>query len=169
MNCLCLVLFCIIFSISLAVNDYNYYNLTCETSASKTVKVNVCECTKKKIFLDFTVSRPLNFSMTIKFYQKRGKKMFEVFKTPLIDWCKMMDGRSQAARFQKFVLKTLQASVPNFFQKCPYQGKFTLFNISSPRDVVEIFPLGHIKLSTTISDLTEKNIVTFSFFLEVFK
>ena len=65
MNCLCLVLFCIIFSISLAVNDYNYYNLTCETSASKTVKVNVCECTKKKIFLDFTVSRPLNFSVCL--------------------------------------------------------------------------------------------------------
>ncbi|KAL7049631.1 hypothetical protein ACKWTF_003799 [Chironomus riparius] len=107
--------------------------------------------------------------MTIKFHHKRGNKLFEIFKTPLIDWCKMMDGRYQAANFQKFVVKSLQASAPNFYQKCPYQGKYTLFNVTSSKDVVEIFPIGSFKLSIRISDIKEKNIVTFSFYSDVFK
>lgn len=107
--------------------------------------------------------------MTLKFHHKRGNKYFEIFKTPLIDWCKMIDGRYQAANFQKFVMKSLQASVPHFFQKCPYQGQYSLFNITSPKDVVEIFPLGSFRLSLRVSDLTEKNIATFSFLTDVFK
>ena len=107
--------------------------------------------------------------MTIKFYHKRGNKYFEIFKTPLIDWCKMADKRYQGANFQKFIMKSLQASVPHFFQKCPFQGKYSLFNITSSKDVVEIFPLGAFKLTLRVSDLTEKNILTVTFHTDVFK
>ena len=63
MNSQNLVLFSFLIVDVFAVNDYIYYNLTCDASASKTVELNVCECTKKKIFIDFTVTRPLNWSV----------------------------------------------------------------------------------------------------------
>lgn len=105
----------------------------------------------------------------IKFYVKRGTKFFEVFKSPSIDWCKVVEGKSRAMNFQKLLLKSIQTSAPALIHPCPYEGKYSVLNISSPKDVVEIIPVGSFKLHIRVSDKIDKNFANFNLSFEVFK
>ena len=105
----------------------------------------------------------------LKFFIKRGNKFFEIFKSPPIDWCKMVTNKSRAMNFQKVLIKSLQTSAPSLIHPCPYAGKYSALNISAPKDIVEFFPIGTFRLNLKIYDSVDNNIVTFNLNFEVFK
>ncbi|KAL7049629.1 hypothetical protein ACKWTF_003797 [Chironomus riparius] len=168
-NQILIVYYFTFWNLTFAVNDIEYLNLTCEASALKTIEFHVCECYKRLISLDFSVTRPVNnWKVDMKFFLKRGNKFFEIFKTPPIDWCKIVGGKSRALSFQKILLKSLQSSAAKFIHPCPYQGKYTAFNITAPKDVIEIFPTGSFKLNLKIYDTIDSDIANFNLRYDIF-
>ena len=81
----------------------------------------------------------------------------------------MMEGQTKVFNFQKLIIKTLQKSAPGFFHQCPYEGKQSILNVSSPKDVVEILPVGTFKVIFKAFDIDDKNIFTISVYSNVFK
>jgi hypothetical protein len=107
--------------------------------------------------------------MNLKFFLKRNNKFFEVFKTPSIDWCKIVGGKSRALSFQKMLLKTLQSSAAKFIHACPYQGVYTAYNISPSKDIIEIYPPGYFKMNALVYDSIDSKIAYFNASFEVTK
>lgn len=110
-----------------------------------------------------------NFQVLLKMSYKKDKTFKDVFKTPPIDWCKMMATKSDGTTFQKIFVKTVRLGAPNFAHLCPYEGVHEVFNGTVPKDVIQIFPVGHYRQHVTFADKIDKNIFTFTWFFRVFQ
>ena len=63
------IIYCTFFILTLAVNDFEFRNFSCEASALNTIEIRVCECKKKTISLDLTISRPMsNWNVNNKYF-----------------------------------------------------------------------------------------------------
>ena len=81
----------------------------------------------------------------------------------------MVSNTSRVMNFQKVFLKALQASAPSVIHPCPYEGKYSLFNVSVPKGYIEILPIGTFRLNIRAFNKVDNNIITFVLDFEVFK
>lgn len=107
--------------------------------------------------------------MSIKFFNFRLGTYTEVFKSPDIDFCKMVDSKWRIVNFQKFLIETLRLSAPQFFHGCPYFGVHDMPNIKPTKQFIEIFPVGIFRLIVRFYDKSDASIVTFNLTFEILK
>ena len=106
--------------------------------------------------------------MDFKLFVKRGNKFFEIFKTPPIEWCRIVGGKTHMFSIQKIMLKSLQSSAAKLIHACPYQGVYKAYNISISKDSVQIIPTGFFKVNIKIHDAIDSNIAFFNASVEIF-
>ncbi|KAL7049633.1 hypothetical protein ACKWTF_003801 [Chironomus riparius] len=169
MNFMILLIFCSLFYYAQNINDFEFTNITC-SAALEYVEVHVCAKKGRQVSVDVSFLKPVsNFKANIKFFLKRNNKRSEIFKAPPIEWCKMVDGKSQATSFQKLLIKSIQISSPKFIHPCPYEGRHSILNATAPKDVVEIVPTGLFEVRLRFFDKVENNILSINVSADVFK
>lgn len=69
-----------------------------------------------------------------------------MFKSPVIDWCDLMGGKSKAVSFLKMFITGVKASAPQFFHECPYQDLQGAKNFTLLKSFMSFYPSGLFKL-----------------------
>lgn len=77
----------------------------------------------------------------LEFERKNSKGKFETaYKSPKIDWCGLMAGKSLANRFLKSILDQVKDTMISLFHPCPFENDFALINATLGRELLIIFP-----------------------------
>lgn len=108
--------------------------------------------------------------MNIEFERINSKGKFETsYKSPKIDWCGLMAGKSLANRFVKTILDQMKDKLPSFFHPCPFDGYFALLNATFGKELLVIFPPHVFRLIVKIrnTEPSAKVLVNFALVAEV--
>lgn len=88
--------------------------------------------------------------MRFQIYQQKNEKYEQIFKFPPINWCNLNDNKAKLFGFQKLFVKAFKYKAGGFFHTCPFEGKHSLLNLTASRDVIDILPLGKMRLIATL-------------------
>lgn len=120
-----------------------------------TVDLFFIKC-KKKIKNSFK----LMFQAKIDFYKIINGKSRTLFKTPIVDWCQLLDGGTNNNFLIRMLITTMKAYTPEFIHNCPYSGAHNIRNTTVLKNLVAILPNGVFKLIVSLST-TETVILQF--------
>lgn len=98
---------------------------------------------------------------------KQDDEFRQIFKAPKSEWCAMMSGKKNNNRLLKGLIEALKEKAPHFFKKCPYLGRYELFNAALNKKLLSIYPSGVFRIDVTISDDITKARATASLMLEI--
>lgn len=119
-----------------------------------------------KIFKNFH-----NFSKQLQheFLTFKNSKFVSTVKLNPIEVCGGSKPRYlQFQNFQKLILKFFNMTNTEK-TKCPFEGSFSIVNVTAPKDVVNILPLGKYMIKSTIYDDEENPILGTSLEFLVFE
>lgn len=105
----------------------------------------------------------MNFELQIK---KSDGKFETLFRSPKIDWCAFMRGKSLANRFTKSLLDAIKDKIPAFFQQCPFNNHFQITNATFGKELLILFPVCVFKLHVHIRNVDPAAKVLVDFTLE---
>lgn len=92
-----------------------------------------------------------------------------MFKLPCIDWCAFNEGTAKAKSIQKLLIKAIKKGAAVFFQKCPFNGKFQIYNLTVPSDVIQMLPLITAKVIINILTAEKIKIINFEVIVNIHK
>lgn len=100
--------------------------------------------------------------VSFEFHQKLANgQTRRVFKSPVIEWCSMMDGSKNANRFTKAFIDAIKEKSPEMFILCPYFGKYEFQNLTISKTFLTIMPIGSYIVLANITDPVFKTRITF--------
>lgn len=152
--------------LSLSYNE-KYMNISFEVR-KKLMKVFVSNST---LFFSNTYIRLMNlFELQVNIDLERkepGQKVFKkVFKSPRIEWCKFVSGKSSENRFAKALIQSFKEKIPQLFHDCPYQGKYEMINASISKKLITILPVSLYFLVVLITEPSSKATVEVKIYVE---
>jgi Protein of unknown function (DUF1091) len=74
-----------------------------------------------------------------------------MFKSPIVDWCKLMDGKTKTNSFLKMFITSLKSSAPQLFHECPYEGVLNAKNFTLLKSFLSFYPTGIFKLNALVT------------------
>lgn len=86
---------------------------------------------------------------------------------PSVEWCAMMSGKAKTNRLIRELVEALKEKAPKFFKKCPYVGRYELFNIALNKKMLSIYPSGIFRIDGTVTDDTSSAVASASLLLEI--
>lgn len=88
--------------------------------------------------------------MKFEFFTKTVEKYRPMFKSPILDWCQLMNGKSKTNAFLKMFLSGMKTAIPEFFHRCPYFGVHVGRNFSFLTGLVAFYPSGAFKFKASL-------------------
>lgn len=89
-----------------------------------------------------------------------------MFKSPRIDWCKVVDGSKNANPILKSIVRMMKEFSPRIVKKCPLSGVYEGSNIKPVKDLLGMLPHGQFLLQFRTVD-ANKIILTCDVLLEI--
>lgn len=110
----------------------------------------------------------MTFQFQFDFFQIRKNGLFQVFKSPAVDWCKFNKGDIQLVSFQKVFINAFRKTAPMLFHQCPFEGRHVFKNVTANKSVVNMIPLGSYKIVINGIDKDNCSIMTVSSTYKIF-
>ncbi|KAG5673448.1 hypothetical protein PVAND_003494 [Polypedilum vanderplanki] len=101
-------------------------------------------------------------------YKKTNGNFYQtIFKTDLIDFCRVMLGEDTNPLMKNAII-VFRDSAPNLFKKCPYEGEIVVTNasIDDKKAFLNLFPTGVYKHEFLIFYGNKSKIGVFKLFTE---
>lgn len=166
-----LLIFCEYFFLrySLSASDFRIVSVTCR-SFQRTIVNFECDSTNYTTSLALQFFKPLHsaevifllkqgnsnhrpfFQAKFEFFKMIDDKYHPHFKSPMVDWCKLMDGVFKSKSFVKQFIDGLKDVAPQFVHSCPYTGEIAAKNIKFLKNFMAFCPTGKFKLKITATD-----------------
>lgn len=73
-----------------------------------------------------------------------------LFKSPIVDWCKLMDGGSNNNALIRMFISSVKSYAPEFIHNCPYSGVHAIHNTTFLKNLVGVLPKGEFKLKAEL-------------------
>jgi hypothetical protein len=99
-------------------------------------------------------------------FVKRESNFVQLFVTPRIDWCSLMNNKKSLNPITRSAFKSLKIFAPELVHACPYLGSYVLKPVYGKGSIISIFPNGIFRLTVDVSDQSS-NEFFLSFLLEV--